>query len=526
MSRVKGAKDIIYGDEARLKIKAGVAKAYEMVSSTYGPLATNVLLGKEWGAPVLTRDGVTVAKDIVLPDPFENEAAQLVKQASETTNRLAGDGTTLTVVLTHHLVDAAMKRITFGENPMIIRKQINDALKEVTRFVVEQRNEVTDENLEHVATVSSGDPALGKLIAEALVEVGERGGVMVEEHDAIGVKLDYVNGFHFNAGTYAVDKLKLQFAPTLVLVTERPLSANSDILPILQYVAEHPETKRVVIIGEVTGDAAQTFVLNQQKGLYDGCAIMPGIAGVAKEWFFEDLAKYCGCKVVKPGAVLDNKPNTEGVKPIAQYFGLAEKVIVTENSTTVFGGAAAAEDLKIHADAVEAMLKEETNDYKVEQLELRLNRLTGKIATIKVGAATQVEREELRYRVDDAVQAARAAREGGIVPGGATTLLRASQLTTIPTFVADALQQPFIKLMENGAEKGDHRLMQVLGSKAGYGFNLREMTDKPIDLFKAGVVDPTKVIVQAITNASSVAGNLITTGCMSVPFPVEEEKKA
>lgn len=511
---MKGAKVLSYGDDSRIKLLSGVKQMYEAVGSTYGPLATNVLLQKEWGAPVLTRDGVTVAKDIMLDDPIENMAAEVVKQAAETTNRLAGDGTTATVVLAYHLVAEAMKHIAFGANPMELRKKIMDASKAVVRYVVTQHVKVTDDKIQEVATVSCGDPAIGKLIAEALIEVGERGGVMVEEHEALGIKLEFVEGFHFNAGTYAMDKLKLLFTPTLVLVTERPLNANSDILPILQYVTEQ-DVKRVVIIGELTGDAANTFVLNQKKGAYDGCGIMPNLSGLPREWFFEDLAKYCGGKVVKPGDPLEKAT-------LGDFFGKAEKVIVTENSTTVFGGDAPAEDVKSHADKVAVMLKEETNDYKIEQLEMRLNRLTGKIATLKVGAATPVEKEELRYRIDDAIQAARAAREGGIVPGGATVLLRASKLPGLDPLVANALTQPFKKLMANGGESVDYRTMQALNTKTGWGFNLREMSDKPVDLLKAGVIDPTKVIVQVVQNACSVAGNLITTNCV---VAIAEEPK-
>lgn len=501
----KGSKDLIFGNDSRLKLLEGTRRASEAVGSTYGPLATNVLLQKEWGPPVLTRDGVTVINDLMFDDKIENMSLELVKQASQTTNRLAGDGTSATVILTHYLVQEAFKHIAFGENPMAVRKKISDASKKLIEFIEGKSIEVPTNRLHEVATVSCGDPAVGKLIAEALVEVGKRGGVIVNEHELVGVKLEFVEGFHFNAGTYAMDRMKLTYSPTLVVVSERPLTSNSDILPLLDFVAKN-EVKRVVIVGEISPDVANTFVLNQKKGLYDGCIINPGLTGIIREWFFEDLAKYTGGKVIKPGDPLEEVD-------IPTYFGKADQVIVTENSTTVFGGVAQ-EDLAPHLEAIGKMLDEETNDYKIEQLEIRQSRLSGKIATIKVGAATQVEKEELRYRVDDAVQATRAARDGGVVPGGATTLLWASMVEGIEPMVKDALQQVFKKLMENGAQSGDYRLMQALNSKWGWGFNLRAMTDKPVDLVKAGVLDPTKVMVQVVQNACSVAGNIITTNCV------------
>lgn len=512
----KGSKELMFGTDARLKLLEGARKAADAVGNTYGPLATNVLLQKEWGPPVLTRDGVTVVNDLMFDDKTENMALELVKQASQTTNRLAGDGTSATVILTYHLIQEAFKHIAFGENPMAVRKKINDAAAAIIEFIEGKSTPVPVEKLHEVATVSCGDPAVGKLIAEALAEVGKRGGVIVQEHELVGVKLEFVEGFHFNAGSYAMDRMKLTYNPTLVVVSERPLTSNSDILPLLDYVAKH-EIKRVVIVGETSADVQQTFVLNQKKGLYDGCIINPGLTGVVREWFFEDLAKYTGGNVIKPGDPLE-------ATDIPGYFGQAEQVIVTENSTTVFGGVHQ-EDLAEHLDNIAKMLDEETNDFRIEQLEIRQSRLTGKIATIKVGAATQVEKEELRYRVDDAVQATRAARDGGIVPGGATTMLWASQLEGLEPLVADALKQVFRKLMENGGQEGGFRMMQALGSKWGWGFNLRDMTDKPIDLVKAGVVDPTKVMVQVVQNACSVAGNIITTGCVVKLGDWTEDKK-
>lgn len=513
----KGSKDLFFGTESRLKLLEGTRKAAEAVGSTYGPLATNVLLQKEWGPPVLTRDGVTVVNDLMFDDKIENMSLELVKQASQTTNRLAGDGTSATVLLTHYLVQEAFKHIAFGENPMAVRKKINDASAAIVKFIEENSAQVPAEKLHEVATVSCGDPAVGKLIAEALTEVGKRGGVIVQEHDLVGVQLEFVEGFHFNAGSYAMDRMKLEYSPTLVVVSERPLTSNSDILPLLDYVAKH-EIKRVVIVGEISPDVGNTFVLNQKKGLYDGCIINPGLTGIVREWFFEDLAKYTGGKVIKPGDPLE-------AQDIPGYFGQAEKVIITENSTTIFGGVHP-EDLTEHLDNIAKMLEEETQAFKIEQLEIRQSRLTGKIATIKVGAATQVEKEELRYRVDDAVQATRAARDGGVVPGGATTMLWASQIKELEPLVSDALKQLFKKLMENGGQSGDYRLMQALNSKWGWGFNLREMTDKPVDLLKAGVIDPTKVMVQVAQNACSVAGNIITTNCVVALGDWTEEKKA
>lgn len=513
----KGSKELVFDTEASLGLLEGARKAADAVGNTYGPLATNVLLQKEWGPPVLTRDGVTVVNDLMFDDKIENMSLELVKQASQTTNRLAGDGTSATVILTYEIIREAFKHIAFGENPMAVRKKINDASAAIIKFIEEKSTEVPTEKLHEVATVSCGDPELGKIIAEALVEVGKRGGVVVQEHELVGVKLEFVEGFHFNAGTYSMDRMKLQYSPTLVVVSERPLTSNSDILPLLDYVAKH-EIKRVVIVGEISADVANTFVLNQKKGLYDGCIINPGLTGVVREWFFEDLAKYTGGKVIKPGDPLE-------ATDIPTYFGKADQVIVTENSTTVFGGVHQ-EDLTEHLDNIAKMLDEETNDYKVEQLEIRQSRLSGKIATLKVGAATQVEKEELRYRVDDAIQATRAARDGGIVPGGATTLLWASQIKELEPLVAEALKQVFKKLMENGGQSGDYRLMQALNSKWGWGFNLREMTETPVDLVKAGVIDPTKVMVQVVQNACSVAGNIITTGCIVKLGDWTENKKA
>lgn len=519
-------KDLQFNTDARTTVLAGVEKLYQAVASTYGPAANNVLQGMPYGDPVLTRDGVTVAKRVILDNRAENDAASVMRQASEKTNKTAGDGTTATIVLGYNLLKAAHQRVVAGENPMRLKKQMVEDSRKVIEYIKGQSIPV-GKHLQEVTTVSSGDPAIGALVADMLADVGADGGITIREQSYPTVDVEKINGYYFDRGFYALNQ-QVEWEKPNILVTQKPLTAVSDMAPIIQLTNQQPE-KRLVIIGEVRGEALQLLLLNSatqvsQSGQpvpFEGLVIPPPMYGQESKLFMEDIATYVGSKVF-----------VEGEKDITpDHFGASERVQANQDRAILFTGSGKADAISDRAATIKQQIDKETNPHAKDQLESRYSKLVGKIAIVNVGAATETEMEELRFRVEDAIEAGKSALKDGIVPGGATMLVHAAERTNskyrdgISSLFAEALLNTFKKLYENAGEPADYRLKQVEKSalqpngelKPGKGFNLRDMTEEPIDLAKAGIWDATRAVTQTIENATSAAGALLTVGALVTP---------
>lgn len=509
-----------FGADAHKSISLGVETMRKAVGSTYGPGGRNVLIKKKYVQPILTRDGVTVARDIAghgnkLSDPIATEAAKLVYQASEKTNKTAGDGTTATVVLLADLYKAGYQRTVAGTDAMLIKRQLDKDRDTITEFIESKSVECSKEKLTQVATISCGDEALGSMISDLVADVGADGSITIEYQNAPHVEVEPVTGYLFNSGFKNLATTVELTAP-LVLVTQKRMADKADIVPILN-IAEQTG-KQFVIVGDVTGAAFETLVWALQNQKADGLVIPPPAFGADGHDYFEDVAAYTGANLVLEA--------NSFAEISLDDFGSVKRAQISRDKSILFGTDETEEAIANRIAAIKEQMKGEMTPSLTEVLEQRLAKLAGKVSIVKVGAATEVEREELFFRVEDAVEACKSALSGGIVAGGATTLLFASLLDIDP-FVKEALRQPFRLLMSNAAEDGGFRLNQVLKAGYGKGFNLRQMAlidelNEPIDLLKDGIVDATKVVKQTVQNAFSVAGALLTTG--TVITEVEDEK--
>lgn len=504
-------KDLSFGNDARTKVLQGVEKLYNAVSTTYGPAGQNVLLGLPYGDPTLTRDGVTVAKRTILEDRAENDAATVLRQASEKTNKTAGDGTTATVVLGRNLVVGAHELIAARKNPMVIKRQLDIDARTVIDYLNEQ-TQSADEHLLEVATVSSGDVSIGALVSDTLKEIGVGGGITIRERAYPTIDVEKINGYYFDKGFEPLQG-DVDWDKPLIIVAKKRLSANADVLPIIRWVNEQP-TKKIVIVGEVNGEALQTLMINtlsqvDQQGRpvpFEGLVIPPPQYGDEGLAFLEDIAIYVGCSLVLES---DKDLTTE-------HIGSAKQVQINRDRAIIFQGAGDSNEISTRASKLQQQIERETNSHRKDQLESRYAKLVGKIAIVNVGGSTPTAMEEIRYRVEDAIEATKSAMQDGVLPGGGTTLILAAELDISDLF-KNALKQTFYKLMDNAAESGEYRYEQVRKAQFGFGFNLRDMTDEPIDLRKSGIWDATRAVIQTIENAVSAAGDLITIGTLVTP---------
>lgn len=513
-------KIVTFGGEAHQSIGAGVEAMRKAVGSTYGPGGRNVLIKKKYVQPILTRDGVTVARDIAghgnkLKDTIATEAAKLVYQASEKTNKTAGDGTTATVVLLAELYKAGYQRTVAGEDAMLIKRRLDRDRDEVVRFVESKSVECSKDKLDQVATISCGDDQLGQMISDLVHDVGSDGAITIEYQNAPYVEVDKVTGYLFGAGFKNL-AAEVEFEQPIVFVTQKRMAAKGDIIPLLELAATNQ--KQFVIVGDVAGAALETLVWAIQNQKADGLAIPPPAYGADGHDYFEDIAAYTGARLFL---------ESDSFKDITlEDFGQIKRSRIGRDKAILFGdNESTGQAISDRIASIREHMKSEMTPSLKETLDQRLAKLAGKVSIIKVGAATEVEREELFFRVEDAVEACKSALSSGIVAGGATTLLFASQKIA-EHFVCDALREPFRLLMSNAAEDGGYRLNQVLKAGYGKGFNLRDMTDEPIDLIEAGVVDATKVVLQTVHNAFSVAGALLTTGTVVTEEDEDEPAKA
>lgn len=552
-------RDLLVDDEAMAKVMAGAKKMYDAVSRVYGPGARNANLGMPYGDPVLSRDGVTVAKrlsgpNVGLRDRVEADAAAILRQASEKTNKTAGDGTTTTIVLGFNLLTAAYEQVMSvpsderSSKAMKLAKQItadakvvNDYLNgESTPIKLDKEGNEIGGHLLEVATVSSGDPLIGELIASTIAEIGPEAGITIREQGYPILDVEKVNGYYFSRGFFAINQ-QVEYQKPYILVSQKRLATNLDILPILNVVA-NSTNKRIVIVGDVTGDALNTCIINSQQGNLECLIVPPPAFGDESKLFMEDIAMYVGGKLLAEGADmsafgLDQRDVPESVKTITEeWFGSADRVQVNQDRAIIFSGHGDPEDITSRASVIKQQAEVESNAHKKEQLEGRYSKLVGKIAIVNVGGSTPTEMEEKRFRVEDAIEATKSAMQDGILPGGGTMLVRAADLANkvdvpkdgksvfLSPLFTSALLATFRKLMVNSAEDGGYRLKQIQKSKLGFGFNLRDMTDEPIDLTKAGIWDATRAVVQTVENAASAAAALLTVGVVITPVDVDDAK--
>lgn len=497
-------KDLYFADEATAKVMAGAAKMYQAVASVYGPGAGNALLGLPYGDPTLTRDGVTVAKRVKLADRAEDDVAQVLRQASDKTNRTAGDGTTATIVLAFNLLSEAHKRREAGENAMVLKRQLDADARSVIDFVNSKSAKASRKQLLEVAVTSSGDQNIGQMIFDTMKDVGLEGGITIREQPYPTLDVEKVNGYYFDRG-FKILNMPIEYERPLIFVTHKAITANADMVPLIQLVAQS-DVKKVVIIGDVQGEALQTLITNSvsDKLMFEGVAIPPPAYGDEGRLFMNDIVTYVGSRLFT---------ETESMKEWSLAdFGSAERVQLSGERAIIFKGAGESSDIAQRAYEIKANIRKETNAHVKDQLEKRYAKLVGKIAIVNVGGATQAEMEELRYRVEDAIEAVKSAMQDGVVPGGATMWVVASLTKGLDRLYVTALANTFRKLMDNAAEDAGYRFKQVSEAPFGHGFNLRQMTNDPVDLAKEGVWDATRAITQVVENATSAAGALLTTG--------------
>lgn len=510
---------ITTGEELRAKVLAGAKQVNDAVALTYGPTAFNVAIEKSYGSAVITKDGVTVARDIALKDQCEDIGADLVIQASKKTNDNSGDGTSATCLLAYHIMRLANKRVSAGYGSAGLRRGIDKASIWIKQELDKLAVPVPDDKLHQVASISASDPEIGKLVADTVVKVGGVG-ITVEEYDGLGVIQDVVEGLYFEKGWdmphFVTDRETEEAVHEncSILITEKRINATQDIAPLLEMVFNNTDHKTVLIVGNIGGKALETCALTNIQGKVKVCVVAPPVYGDQVLGFLEDVACMTGGKLIPSSMPVDAVDK--------DWLGFARKIIVSQTNTTILEGNAIQEDVDLRIATLKKQMKDpKYNAFQRERMEMRLAKLQGKIGIIKVGGATEGGRKEMKFRVEDAVHATRAAKEEGVVAGGAVTLAQLSLNYPNPdkydtdeaqgiSVVLEALAEPFRQLMANAGEDPGHRLAKVLDAKPGWGFNVKDMTDKPIDLSKAGVLDPVKVIKSVVENACEVAGIAIT----------------
>lgn len=528
------AKQIKYSSEARELLKKGVDQLSDAVATTLGPKGRNVALDKKWGAPNVVHDGVTVAKEIELENPFENMGAALVKEAASKTADVAGDGTTTSTILARTIVDEGILRITAGANPMIMRRGLEKAGTFAVDELKKMAKAIKSSDISNVATISAGDQELGALIAEALGKVGKDGVVSVEEGRGLTTEIEYKEGMEFDKGyasAYFVtnpDKMEAEIENPYILITDKKISNLQELLPFLENLVKVSKDL-VIIADEIEGEALATLVVNKLRGTFNTLAIKaPGFGDRRKE-MLEDIAILTG------GEVISEDTGVKFENVTVEMCGRADKVWADKENARIIGGKGKASDLSARIAQIKRAIETTTSEFDREKLQERLAKLSGGVAVINVGAATEVELKDKKERVNDAVSATKAALEEGIVPGGAIALLDiATRMKADPKASADeisgyqivksALEAPFKKLIENaGFDPGQLIAKARSGASAGQGFDVlsleSEETATPVDMLKAGIVDPLKVVRAAVQNAISVATMILTTEALITDLP-------
>ncbi len=531
------AKKVFYDEDARRRVLEGARILYEAVKTTMGPKGRNVVISKSYGSPTVTHDGVTVAKGVEIADVDDETlgykvGAELIKQAANKMNDVAGDGTTTVTVLTYHILNEANKLIAAGHNPMLLRKGLESAAEDVIKTLDSLKEDISGKSsrVAEVATISASDAEIGKLIADVIEKVGKDGVVTVEEGQGLDLESEVVEGFTFDRGfisPYMVTdtaRMEAVLDKPHIIVTDKKISSLQEFLPVLEQIAQTGKKEIVIIAEDIEGEPLATLVLNKLKGVLNVVAVKAPSFGDRRKDTLQDIAILTGGTYIDADQPFDNVQVSD--------IGTARKVIVTKDETTIIEGAGSVAEVKNRIAQITTQIENTTSDYDRENLEKRRAALNGKVAVIKVGGATETEIEEKKFRVDDAVAAVKAALDEGIVSGGGVTLINVSTairsdakedatVTAGKTILGNALEQPFRILLTNAGLNADEWLPQVKKAKAGQGVNVNEPT-KLVDLKSAGVVDPARVTKEAVQNAVSIAGTAITMGALVVDVPEAE----
>lgn len=526
------AKEIKFSEEARKSLERGVNKLADTVKVTLGPKGRNVILQKSFGAPLITNDGVTIAKEIEFEDAYENMGSELVKEVATKTNDIAGDGTTTATVLAQAIVREGLKNVAAGSNPILLRKGINKAVEIAVETLKSNSKTVENkESIAQVAAISAGDEQIGELIADAMEKVGKDGVITVEESKSMGTNLNVVEGMQFDRGYVSaymatdVEKMEAVLQDPYILITDRKISSIQDILPLLEQIVQQGR-KLVIIAEDVEGEALSTLVVNKLRGTFEVVAVKaPGFGDRRKE-MLQDIAILTGGQVISEELGLDIKETT------LEQLGKASSVKVTKETTTIVDGAGEQDKIKERVEQIKRQVEETTSEFDKEKLQERLAKLAGGVAVIEVGAATETELKEKKLRMEDALNATRAAVEEGIVAGGGTALIEAmkevekeiesetAEVKTGMQIVAKALQEPLKQIATNAGLEGAVIVENVKKSPVNEGFDA--LNEQYVNMIEKGIIDPTKVTRSALQNAASIAAILLTTEAAVVEIKKDE----
>jgi chaperonin GroEL len=527
------AKQIKFSEDARRALEKGVNELANTVKITLGPKGRNVVLDKKFGSPLITNDGVTIAREIELEDPFENMGAQLVKEVATKTNDVAGDGTTTATLLAQAIIREGLKNVAAGANPMMIKKGINKAvdasveeLKNISK-PIESKSAIAQ-----VASISAGDDTIGEIISEAMEKVGKDGVITVEESNTFGTTLDIVEGMQFDRGYVSpymitdTEKMEAVLDEPYILITDKKISNIQELLPILEQMVQ--QGKKLLIIAEdVEGEALATLIVNKLRGTFTCVAVKAPGFGDRRKAMLEDIAILTGGQVISEELGLDLKETK------IEQLGKARQVKIQKENTIIVDGAGENQAIKDRIRQIKAQIEETTSDFDKEKLQERLAKLAGGVAVIKVGAATETELKERKLRIEDALAATRAAVEEGIVPGGGVALLNTINVVeellkttegderTGIKIIRRALEEPLRQIAENAGQEGSIIVEKVINSKAGVGFNA--LNETYINMIEAGIVDPTKVTRSALQNAASISSMMLTTESIITDIPEQEK---
>ena len=526
------AKMIQFGEEARRAMQVGVDKLADTVKVTLGPKGRNVVLDKKFGSPLITNDGVSIAREIELEDPYENMGAQLVKEVATKTNDVAGDGTTTATLLAQAIIREGLKNVTAGANPMLLRNGIRMAVEEAVKGILEISKPVNGkEDIARVAAISAADDEIGKLISDAMEKVGNEGVITVEESKSMGTELDVVEGMQFDRGyisPYMVtdtEKMEAVLDNPLILITDKKISNIQEILPVLEQIVQAGK-KLLIIAEDIEGEAMATLVVNKLRGTFNCVAVKaPGFGDRRKE-MLQDIAILTGGQVISEELGRDLKETT------IDMLGQAESVKITKENTTIVNGKGDSNAIKERIGQIKTQIEETTSEFDKEKLQERLAKLAGGVAVIKVGAATETELKERKLRIEDALAATKAAVEEGIVPGGGTAYVNViNKVAELKSDVADtqvginiivrALEEPMRQIAINAGVEGSVIIERIKNSEAGMGYDA--LHDEYVNMIKTGIVDPTKVTRSALQNAASVASTFLTTEAAVVDIPQKEQ---
>jgi chaperonin GroEL len=535
------AKQLVFSEDARRKLKHGINVIAEAVSATLGPKGRNVAVDRKFGSPTVTHDGVSVAKEIELEDPFENMGAQLLKEAATKTNDIAGDGTTTSTVLAHAIVNEGLKALEAGYNPMLLKRGIEMASDAISNELLKVAVKIdTKEEIGYVATNSAADEEIGGLIADVMDKVGKDGVITVEESKSMAFETEYVEGMQFDRGYLSpyfitdAEQMEAVIADAYVLIHEKKISAAQDIVPLLEKLVQVGKRELVIIAEDIDGEALATLVLNKLRGMLNVLAVKAPGFGDRRKAMLQDIAILTG------GTVIAEETGRKLETATVQDLGRAEKVVSDKENTTIVGGKGEKSAIEGRIKEIRAEIDKSTSDYDREKLQERLAKLSGGVAIIRVGAATETELKEKKHRVEDALSAARAAVEEGIVPGGEISLINASKaLDSLNAdneetkvginIVRKALEAPIRKLAANAGQDGSVIIDTVRRTakekkNANIGFNV--LSGEYTDMIKAGVIDPVKVVRGALENAASIAAMILTTDVLITDLPEDEKAPA